>query len=204
MRCPLSPAVLKCLSNLQTHNRCAICGPVTNRICNGLYRKSVGEGVQCDQIWNTVWQKIATQGQESGRTENAKQRIQSERSHLITQELSSRVLRFALGSEIAGPKMALASRTPPAAFGRSLRFVLPAVDAALHSVHVNVSQALGFSSSAVPQQEAREALHYDLCIVGAGPAGLSAGIRFKQVLALDSVACSASSLVPGFTLANVQ
>lgn len=27
----------------------------------------------------------------------------------------------------------------------------------------------------------REQLEYDLCIVGAGPAGLSAAIRFKQV-----------------------
>lgn len=31
------------------------------------------------------------------------------------------------------------------------------------------------------QQPAREQMQYDVCIVGAGPAGLAAAIRFKQV-----------------------
>lgn len=31
------------------------------------------------------------------------------------------------------------------------------------------------------QQQTREQLHYDLCIVGGGAAGMSAAIRFKQV-----------------------
>ena len=32
------------------------------------------------------------------------------------------------------------------------------------------------------EQPARERMEYDVCIVGAGPAGLAAAIRFKQVL----------------------
>ncbi len=44
----------------------------------------------------------------------------------------------------------------------------------------------GLSSSAcvreqAQQEPARERMDYDLCIVGAGPAGLAAAIRFKQV-----------------------
>lgn len=35
------------------------------------------------------------------------------------------------------------------------------------------------------EQQAREQMKFDLLIVGAGPAGLSAAIRFKQVRGLD-------------------
>lgn len=30
-------------------------------------------------------------------------------------------------------------------------------------------------------EDERESMHFDVCVVGAGPAGLSAAIRFKQV-----------------------
>ena len=37
------------------------------------------------------------------------------------------------------------------------------------------------ASSALPDPEPREEMEFDVCIVGAGPAGLSAAIRLKQV-----------------------
>ena len=36
-------------------------------------------------------------------------------------------------------------------------------------------------SANADNSEAREAMEYDVCIIGAGPAGLSAAIRLKQV-----------------------
>ncbi len=45
-----------------------------------------------------------------------------------------------------------------------------------------VIQALiGARSMSAESLERREAMEYDVCIVGAGPAGLSAAIRLKQV-----------------------
>lgn len=61
----------------------------------------------------------------------------------------------------------IASQFPwAAAFADDVRWVT--------SMSSNVKEETG-----VPQ---REQMQYDLCIVGAGPAGLAAGIRFKQVL----------------------
>lgn len=47
------------------------------------------------------------------------------------------------------------------------------------------------SASAVEQEEPREVMEYDVCIVGAGPAGLAAAIRIKQVG--PSFACPTAS-----------
>ncbi len=44
-----------------------------------------------------------------------------------------------------------------------------------------VSRGVRCMSANVETSEPREAMEYDVCIIGAGPAGLSAAIRLKQV-----------------------
>ena len=46
-----------------------------------------------------------------------------------------------------------------------------------------------YSSSSVSQAEPREEMPYDVCIVGAGPAGLAAAIRIKQLRGDDTTVC---------------
>ena len=45
------------------------------------------------------------------------------------------------------------------------------------------------TASSAEQPPPREQLHYDACIVGAGPAGLAAAIRLKQVCCLHLYVC---------------
>lgn len=56
----------------------------------------------------------------------------------------------------------------------SLRF-LHASNLSSPAQHDNLSQSF--------EIEGRESMHFDVCVVGAGPAGLSAAIKFKQVVA---------------------
>ncbi len=47
-------------------------------------------------------------------------------------------------------------------------------------------------------EDERESMHYDVCVVGAGPAGLSAAIRLKQV----SSSPLASVRMPGMYISH--
>lgn len=53
---------------------------------------------------------------------------------------------------------------------------------------LGMSQSALFASQAAAL-EPREAMDFDVCIVGAGPAGLSAAIKLKQVGSLPATYC---------------
>lgn len=58
---------------------------------------------------------------------------------------------------------------------------LPA--AALRALSSSCAATAAAAAEASAAMPAREQMRYDVCIVGAGPAGLSAAIRFKQLCA---------------------
>eukprot|EP00884_Botryococcus_braunii_P022025 jgi/Botrbrau1/8506/Bobra.0029s0012.1 len=67
-----------------------------------------------------------------------------------------------------------------AAFRHKGRPLLSTLDSLSNGDPIKLLQSRVFSGSTGDHLEPRESLEYDVCIVGAGPAGLSAAIRLKQ------------------------
>lgn len=59
--------------------------------------------------------------------------------------------------------------------------VRSAAPKALPGGHRYLSASASSIDSELGTQDERESMHFDLLVVGAGPAGLSAAIKFKQV-----------------------
>ena len=87
-------------------------------------------------------------------------------------------------SQVAGTPPPLASAAAAAAAAAA-----PPQDAAQHLGQLPVDNETGTSSR-------RESLRFDLVVVGAGPAGLSAAIRFKQASRLAAAATVAAASSP--------